>query len=38
VQQVGFQIGLALVFTLMIFATWNDVSPNLFAILKRLVT
>jgi regulator of sigma E protease len=38
VQQVGFQIGLALVFTLMIFATWNDVSSNVYAILKRLVT
>lgn len=38
VQQVGFQIGLALVFTLMIFATWNDVSSNVYAMLKRLVT
>ena len=35
VQEVGFQLGLALVFTLLIFTTWNDVSPNLFAILKH---
>ena len=38
VQQVGFQIGLALVFTLMIFATWNDVSSKVYAMLKWLVT
>lgn len=38
VQEVGFQIGLALVLTLMIFATWNDVSSNVHKMLTWLAT
>ncbi len=30
VQDIGFRIGLALVATLMIFATWNDISRHIF--------
>ncbi|MGE0714081.1 MAG: RIP metalloprotease RseP [Alphaproteobacteria bacterium] len=38
-QEYGFRIGLALVLTLMIFATWNDlVQLRVFSFLKGLVT
>ena len=38
-QAVGFQIGLALVVGLMVFATWNDLMHlKVFEFLKKLVT
>src|SRR3954447_10881899 len=40
-QEYGFRIGLALVLTLMVFATWNDVvhiGPGLVDFVKRFVT
>ena len=40
-QEYGFRIGLALVVTLMAFATWNDVvhiGPGLVDFVKRFVT
>src|SRR6266851_5253272 len=38
-QEYGFRVGLALVLTLMVFATWNDlVHTGIVDILKRLVT
>ena len=38
-QEYGFRVGLALVLTLMVFATWNDlVHVGVFAFLKGLVT
>lgn len=38
-QEYGFRFGLALVVTLMVFATWNDlVHTGVIAFLKRLVT
>src|SRR5215469_3968179 len=38
-QEYGFRLGLALVFTLMIFATWNDLSRwNIFKLIKGLAT
>src|SRR3954466_16050093 len=40
-QEYGFRIGLALVVTLMVFATWNDVvhiGPGLVDFVKRFVT
>jgi regulator of sigma E protease len=38
-QEVGFRLGLALVLTLMVFATWNDlVQLHVVAYLKGLVT
>jgi regulator of sigma E protease len=38
-QEVGFRIGLAVVLSLMIFATWNDlVQMKVFALLRGLVT
>lgn len=39
VQEYGFRIGLALVLTLMVFATWNDlVQLQVFAFLRDLVS
>ncbi len=39
VQEYGFRVGLALVLTLMVFATWNDlVHSGLVAFLKGLIT
>ncbi len=39
VQEYGFRIGLALVLTLMVFATWNDlVQLRVFAFLRDLVS
>ena len=38
-QEYGFRLGLALVLTLMVFATWNDlVQVGLVDLIKRLVT
>ena len=38
-QEYGFRFGLALVLTLMVFATWNDlVHLRVVEILKALVT
>jgi len=38
-QEYGFRVGLALVLTLMVFATWNDlVHVGVFAFIKGLVT
>lgn len=38
-QEYGFRLGLALVFTLMVFATWNDlVNTGIVDIVKRFVT
>lgn len=38
-QEVGFRLGLALVLTLMVFATWNDLMQfHVFSFLKHLVT
>jgi regulator of sigma E protease len=38
-QEIGFRLGLALVLTLMVFATWNDlVQMHVVAFLRRLVT
>ena len=38
-QEYGFRVGLALVFTLMLFATWNDlVHTGIVDIVKRFVT
>ncbi len=38
-QEYGFRIGLALVLTLMVFATWNDlVHLRIVEFVKRLVT
>ena len=37
VQEVGYQVGLALLLGLVLFATWNDLSrPNVFKILGGL--
>jgi regulator of sigma E protease len=38
-QEVGFRVGLALVLTLMVFATWNDLGQlKIISFLKSLVT
>ncbi len=37
-QEVGFRIGFALVVSLMIFATWNDLHLKVFELLKKLGT
>jgi len=38
-QEYGFRVGLALVLTLMVFATWNDlVHTGIVDIVKRFVT
>jgi regulator of sigma E protease len=38
-QEYGFRLGLALVLTVMVFATWNDlVQTGVIPFLKRLLT